>query len=185
MSSGEHTTFLQSAPAFELLRPAADEQALPLGGGSCAYLNLLLEVSNCAVHVKKYSGSASAREHDMRAPVPSTQAEYQMQSTLFLDVVVLQGPACVACQHAAWCQDQALARFVVCCMLTTQLHAREHEALHAQRDALLVLDLLLHVIDRGARLDVEGDGLAGEGLDEYLHAAAQTEHEVQGRLILL
>merc|ERR1719380_89202 len=29
------------------------------------------------------------------------------------------------------------------------------------RDALLVLDLLLHVVNRVRRLDVEGDGLAG------------------------
>eukprot|EP00618_Florenciella_parvula_P023523 CAMPEP_0119477386 /NCGR_PEP_ID=MMETSP1344-20130328/7532_1 /TAXON_ID=236787 /ORGANISM="Florenciella parvula, Strain CCMP2471" /LENGTH=63 /DNA_ID=CAMNT_0007511357 /DNA_START=32 /DNA_END=220 /DNA_ORIENTATION=+ len=33
-------------------------------------------------------------------------------------------------------------------------------------------------------LDVEGDGLAREGLDEDLHAAAEAEHEVEGRLLL-
>ena len=57
-----------------------------------------------------------------------------------------------------------------------ELLAREDEALLVGRDALLVLDLLLHVVDRVARLDVERDGLAGEGLDEDLHAAAQAQH---------
>ena len=49
-----------------------------------------------------------------------------------------------------------------------ELLAREDEALLVGRDALLVLDLLLDVVDRVARLDVERDGLAREGLDEDL-----------------
>ena len=49
--------------------------------------------------------------------------------------------------------------------------ARKDLALLVQWGALLVLDLLLHVIDRVARLDVERDGLAGEGLDENLRGA--------------
>ena len=49
-----------------------------------------------------------------------------------------------------------------------ELLAREDQALLVRRDALLVLDLLLHVVDRVRRLDVERDGLAGEGLDENL-----------------
>ena len=34
---------------------------------------------------------------------------------------------------------------------------------------LLVLDLGLHVIDSVGRLDLEGDGLSGESLNEDLH----------------
>jgi hypothetical protein len=49
-----------------------------------------------------------------------------------------------------------------------ELLAGEDEALLVGRDALLVLDLLLDVVDRVARLDVECDGLAREGLDEDL-----------------
>jgi len=41
-----------------------------------------------------------------------------------------------------------------------QLLPREDEALLIGRDALLVLDLLLHVLDRVARLHVQRDGLA-------------------------
>ena len=35
--------------------------------------------------------------------------------------------------------------------------------------AFLVLDLGLDVLDRVGWLDLQGDGLAGEGLDENLH----------------
>ena len=54
-----------------------------------------------------------------------------------------------------------------------ELLAGEDEALLVRRDALLVLDLLLHVLDRVRRLHVESDGLARESLDEDLHAAAE------------
>jgi hypothetical protein len=44
---------------------------------------------------------------------------------------------------------------------------------------LLVLDLGLDVVDRGRRLDLEGDRLATERLDKDLHATAEAEHEVE------
>ena len=50
-----------------------------------------------------------------------------------------------------------------------ELPAGEDEALLAGRDALLVLDLLLDAVERVARLDVERDRLARQGLDENLH----------------
>ena len=50
-----------------------------------------------------------------------------------------------------------------------KLLAREDQPLLVRRDALLILDLGLDVVDRVAGLDFEGDGLAREGLDEDLH----------------
>ena len=50
-----------------------------------------------------------------------------------------------------------------------KLLAREDEALLIRRNALLVLDLLLHILDRVAGLHVERDGLARERLHENLH----------------
>jgi hypothetical protein len=63
-----------------------------------------------------------------------------VQSALLLDVVVGQGAAVL------------------------QLLASEDQTLLVRGDALLVLDLLLDVLDRVRRLDVEGDGLASERL---------------------
>ena len=39
-------------------------------------------------------------------------------------------------------------------------------------------------VDRVGRLHLEGDGLAGERLDEDLHATAEAEHEVKRHLFL-
>ena len=74
----------------------------------------------------------------------ATQAEHEVERRLLLDVVV-RGAAVLP------------------------LLAREDEALLIRRDALLVLDLLLHVLDRVASLHVKRDGLARKGLHEDLH----------------
>jgi hypothetical protein len=68
----------------------------------------------------------------------SSQAEDEMKGGFLLDVVVREGPAIL------------------------ELLAGEDEALLVGRDALLVLNLGLDVVDGIARLDLEGDGLAGE-----------------------
>lgn len=47
-----------------------------------------------------------------------------------------------------------------------KLLAGEDQALLVRRDAFLVLDLGLDIVDRVGRLDLKGDGLAREGLDE-------------------
>merc|ERR1711998_611203 len=90
----------------------------------------------------------------------AAEAKHEVEGRLLLDVVVRKRAAVL------------------------ELLAREDEALLIRRDALLGLDLLLHVVDRVRRLDVERDGLAREGLDEDLHAAAEAEHEVERRLLL-
>jgi hypothetical protein len=59
-----------------------------------------------------------------------------VEGRLLLDVVVREGAAVL------------------------ELLAREDQALLVGRDALLVLDLRLDVVDRVRRLDLEGDGLA-------------------------
>ena len=50
-----------------------------------------------------------------------------------------------------------------------ELLASEDETLLVGRDALLVLDLGLHVVDGVGWLNLEGDGLASQSLDENLH----------------
>ncbi len=60
----------------------------------------------------------------------------------------------------------------------------EDKTLLVRRDALLVLNLRLDVVDSIRRLDLESDGLARQRLDKDLHTATQAEDEVQGRLLL-
>ena len=54
-----------------------------------------------------------------------------------------------------------------------ELLAREDETLLIRGDTLLILNLRLDVLDGVRRLDVERDGLAGEGFDENLHGAGK------------
>jgi len=83
-----------------------------------------------------------------------------VESGLLLDVVVRQGSAVL------------------------QLLASEDQSLLVGWDALLVLDLGLHVLDGVSWLNVEGDGLAGQGLHEDLHTSSQSEDQVESRLLL-
>merc|ERR1711977_677400 len=79
-------------------------------------------------------------------PIESlTEAEHKVKGRFLLDVVVLQGTTIL------------------------QLLACEDETLLVWRNALLVLDLGLDGVDGVAGLDLEGDGLSSEGLDEDLH----------------
>ena len=84
----------------------------------------------------------------------SAQAQHQMQSALLLDVVIAQGAAVL------------------------ELLAGEDKSLLLGRDALLVLNLRLYVLDRVVGLHVQSDRLAGQSLDEDLHSsAAQAQHQ--------
>eukprot|EP00197_Chlamydomonas_leiostraca_P002840 CAMPEP_0202857520 /NCGR_PEP_ID=MMETSP1391-20130828/425_1 /ASSEMBLY_ACC=CAM_ASM_000867 /TAXON_ID=1034604 /ORGANISM="Chlamydomonas leiostraca, Strain SAG 11-49" /LENGTH=191 /DNA_ID=CAMNT_0049536329 /DNA_START=188 /DNA_END=764 /DNA_ORIENTATION=+ len=75
----------------------------------------------------------------------TAQAQHQVEGGLLLDVVVSQGAAVL------------------------QLLAGEDQTLLVRRNALLVLDLLLHILDGVGGLHLEGDSLAREGLHEDLH----------------
>jgi len=70
------------------------------------------------------------------------------------------------------------------CAPVLELNPHENQVLLVRRDALLVLGLGLDHVDRVGRLHLEGDGLAGERLDEDLHATAEAEHEVKRHLFL-
>ena len=83
-----------------------------------------------------------------------------MEGGLLLDVVVGEGSAVL------------------------ELLSSEDESLLIWWDSLLVLDLGLDVLDGVGWLDVEGDGLTGEGLDEDLHTTSKSEDQVEGRFLL-
>merc|ERR1712223_720008 len=83
-----------------------------------------------------------------------------MEGALLLDVVVREGSSVL------------------------QLLASEDQPLLIWGDSLLVLDLGLDVPDGVRGLDLEGDGLASQGLDEHLHTSPKTEDKVESGLLL-
>jgi hypothetical protein len=78
-------------------------------------------------------------------PISTTCSKRERKTRTLLDVVVRKSAAIL------------------------ELLAGEDEALLVRRNALLILDLLLHILDGIRSLDLEGDGLAREGLDKDLH----------------
>merc|ERR1711874_340251 len=83
-----------------------------------------------------------------------------MESTLLLDVVVGESSSVL------------------------QLLASEGQSLLIWGDSLLVLDLSLDVLDGVGWFDLEGDGLASQGLDEDPHASPESENQVKSALLL-
>ena len=56
-----------------------------------------------------------------------------------------------------------------------ELFSSEDKALLIWGDTFLVLDLSLHILDGVRGLNIKGDGLTGEGLNEDLHTTAKSE----------
>ena len=83
-----------------------------------------------------------------------------MKSGLLLDIVVGKGPAVL------------------------ELLSGENQPLLIGWDSLLVLDLGLHVLNGVRWLNIEGDGLSGEGLDEDLHSTSESEDQMESGLLL-
>merc|ERR1712226_1483893 len=65
-----------------------------------------------------------------------------------------------------------------------QLLASEDQPLLIWGNAFLVLDLGLDVLNGVRGFDLQGDGLASQGLDEDLHTSSQSEHKMEGALLL-
>uniref|UniRef100_A0A453L3A1 Uncharacterized protein n=1 Tax=Aegilops tauschii subsp. strangulata TaxID=200361 RepID=A0A453L3A1_AEGTS len=79
------------------------------------------------------------------AAAAPAEAQHQVERRLLLDVVVGQRAALL------------------------QLLPGEDQPLLVRRYTFLVLDLGLDIVDGVAALDLEGDGLPGQGLDKDLH----------------
>ena len=88
--------------------------------------------SHTRLSSRRLANPARASDKDLHA---AAQAEHQVERRLLLDVVVRQRAAVL------------------------ELLAREDQALLVRRDALLVVDLLLDVLDGVARLDIQRNGV--------------------------
>jgi hypothetical protein len=83
-----------------------------------------------------------------------------MEGRLLLDVVVRKGSAIL------------------------KLLTGENESLLIWWDTFLILDLSLDVLNGVCWLDIKGDGLTSESLDEDLHTTSKSEDEMEGGLFL-
>jgi streptomycin 6-kinase len=147
----------EGAPILELL--ASEDKALLVGRNTLLILDLLLHVVD-GISRLNLEGDGFAGEGLDENLHATTETEDEVKSRLLLDVVV----------------GESATIF--------ELLAGEDEALLVRRNALLVLDLLLHVVDGVSRFDLKGDGLACQRLDKDLHTTTETKDEVKGALLL-
>ena len=61
-----------------------------------------------------------------------------------------------------------------------ELFSSEDQSLLIGRDTFLILDLSLDVLNGVCWLDLKGDGLTSESLDEDLHATSESKNQVEG-----
>ena len=127
---------------FELL--AGKDESLLIRGNAFLVLDLGLHILDGVRGLDiKSDGLASQRlDENLHA---TAETEDQVKGALLLNVVVAQSATVL------------------------KLLSSEDEALLVGRDALLVLNFGLDVLNRVGSLDVEGDCLAGESLNEDLH----------------
>ena len=85
----------------------------------------------------------------------TTQTKYEVQGRLLLNVVVTQSAAIL------------------------ELLTSEDQTLLVRRNALLVLNLGLHIVNRVRGLNLERDRLASQGLDEDLHGRQRRSYDAK------
>merc|ERR1711881_544026 len=147
----------ESSSVLELL--ASEDQSLLIWGNAFLVLDLSLDVLNGVGWFDLESDGLASQglDEDLHT---SSQSEHKMEGALLLDVVVGESSSVL------------------------QLLASEDQPLLIWGDSLLVLDLSLDVLNGVGWFDLQGDGLASQGLDEDLHTSSQSEHKMEGALLL-
>ena len=139
---------VQSAPILELL--SSEDKSLLVRWDAFLILDLGLHVIDGVrrFHLQRNRLTREGLDKDLHA---ASETKDQVKSGLFLDIVVREGAPIL------------------------ELLSGKNQTLLVGGDPFLVLDLRLHIVDGIGGLDLKGDGLASEGLDEDLHTTTQTE----------
>jgi hypothetical protein len=178
----KRTTVNHTVPTMLHQWPGYSHQPLLVWRDPLLVLNLSLDVIDRVrrLHLKGDRLSSQGLDEDLHT---TTETEHQVKGRFLLDVVVGEGSSVFELLSGETIRDDR----------TTVNHAApghmlesdySHQPLLVWRDSLLVLNLSLDVIDRVRRLDLEGDSLSGQGLDEDLHTTTETEDQVEGGLLL-
>jgi len=131
----------QGTAVLKLL--SGKDETLLIRGDSLLVLNLGLYVVDGVGGLNIESDGLSSKSLDENLHT-STKTKNQVKSRLLLNVVIRQGTAVL------------------------KLLSGKDETLLIRGDSLLVLNLGLYVVDGVGGLNIESDGLPGEGLDENL-----------------
>ena len=147
----------ESSAVLELL--SGEDQSLLVRWDTFLVLDLGLDVLN-GVAWLDFEGdglSSQGLDEDLHT---TTKSEHEMEGGLLLDVVVGESSAVL------------------------KLLSSEDESLLIGWDSLLVLNLGLDVLNGVRWLDLKGDGLSSESLDEDLHTSTKSQDQVKSGFLL-
>ena len=147
----------EGATILQLL--SSEDKTLLVRGNSFLVLDLLFHGLD-GIRRLNLEGDGLSGEGFHKDLHTTTKTKDQMKSRLLLDVVIGEGATIL------------------------ELLSSEDKTLLVRGNSFLILDLLFHGLDGIRRLDLEGDGLSGEGLDENLHTTTETKDQVKSRLLL-
>merc|ERR1719282_2041361 len=142
---------------FQLL--SSKDQPLLVWGNSFLVLDLCLDVFNGIRRFNLQGDSLSSQglNKDLHT---SSQSKHKMKGAFLLDVVIGE------------------------CSSILQLLSSEDQPLLIWWDSFLVLDLGLDVLNGVRWFNLQGDGLASEGLDKDLHTSSQSENQMESAFLL-
>ena len=143
----------KSSAVLKLL--SSEDESLLIGGDALLVLDLGLDILDGVrrLNVQGNGLASQSLDEDLHT---TAESKHEMESGLLLNIVVRK------------------------CSAVLELLSSEDESLLIGGNALLVLDLSLDVFNGVRRLNIEGDGLSGKGLDEDLHATTESEDQVKG-----
>ena len=147
----------KGSAVLELL--TSEDESLLIWWDALLVLDLGLDVLNGVswLDIESDGLTSEGLDEDLHT---TSESQHKMESGLLLDVVVGEGSAVL------------------------ELLSSEDESLLIWWDALLVLDLGFDIFNGVSWLDVKGDGLTSEGLDEDLHTTSESEDEMESGLLL-
>jgi len=138
---------------------SSEDKSLLIGWDSFFVLDLSFNVINSVrwFNVKSDGLSSQCLNEDLHT---SSQSEDQVESWFLLDVIIGEGSA------------------------VFQLFTSKDESLLIGWDTFLVLDFSLDIIDGIWWLNVQGDGLSSQSLNEDLHSTSKSENQMEGWFLL-
>jgi len=147
----------KSSAIFELL--TSEDKSLLVWWDTLLVLDLGLDVLNGVswLNIEGDGLSSQGLDEDLHT---TSESQHKMESGLLLDVVIGEGSA------------------------VFELLTSEDESLLVWWNTFLVLDLGFDIFNGISWLDIEGDGLSSESLDEDLHTSSKSQDEMESRLLL-
>merc|ERR1712025_1006337 len=147
----------KSSSIFQLL--SSKDQPLLVWRNSFLVLDLGLDILNGVrwLNLQGDGLSSQGLDEDLHT---SSQSKDQMQGAFLLDVVIREGSSIL------------------------QLLSSKDQSLLIWRNSFLVLDLGLDVLNGVRWLNLQGDGLASESLDEDLHTSSQSQDKMESAFLL-